>query len=91
MEQISFVVCNKEELIEIIEKIVEKKINEKISSIQSSKLNTLPEILTVKKVSELLEVSEDTLRNWRNNGILNGKKIGTRVYYMRNDILKRVE
>ena len=38
----------------------------------------LPEILTMKQASELLNVHPNTLRNWDNKGVLKAIRFGTR-------------
>ena len=52
----------------------------------------LPEYLTLKEVSELLKVHENTLRNWDKDGILKANRIGVRKLYRykKEDILNSV-
>lgn len=53
----------------------------------------LPEYLTLKEVSDLLKVHENTLRNWDKNGILKAIRIGGRKIrrYKKEDIIKFME
>lgn len=50
----------------------------------------LPELLTLKQASELLQVHPNTLRNWDKNGMLKAVRIGQRGLrrYKRDDIHK---
>lgn len=58
-----------------------------------NKKNELPEYLTLKEVSDLLKVHENTLRNWDKNGTLKAIRIGGRKIrrYKKEDILKFME
>lgn len=53
----------------------------------------LPEYLTLKEVSDLLKVHENTLRNWDKNGTLKAIRIGGRKIrrYKKEDIIKFME
>jgi len=55
-----------------------------------NKKNELPEYLTLKEVSDLLKVHENTLRNWDKNGTLKAIRIGGRKIrrYKKEDIMK---
>lgn len=58
-----------------------------------NKKNELPEYLTLKEVSDLLKVHENTLRNWDKNGTLKAIRIGGRKIrrYKKEDIIKFME
>jgi excisionase family DNA binding protein len=58
-----------------------------------NKNNELPEYLTLKEVTGLLKVHENTLRNWDKNGTLKAIRIGQRKIrrWKKEDILKFVE
>ena len=58
-----------------------------------NKKNELPEYLTLKEVSDLLKVHENTLRNWDRNGTLKAIRIGGRKIrrYKKDDIIKFME
>jgi len=53
----------------------------------------LPEILTMKQASELLNVHSNTLRNWDNKGILKAIRFGSRRdrRYKKSDIFKLIK
>ena len=53
----------------------------------------LPEILTMKQASKLLNVHSNTLRNWDNKGILKAIRFGSRRdrRYKKSDVLKLME
>lgn len=55
--------------------------------------NELPEYLTLKEVTGLLKVHENTLRNWDNNGTLKAIRIGGRNIrrWKKDDVLKFLE
>ena len=44
----------------------------------NSKINELPDLLTLEQVSELLQVHSNTLRNWDRDGTLKAVRIGIR-------------
>lgn len=44
--------------------------------------------LTCKQVAEILQVTEKTLKNWRDNGVLPATKIGRSIRYNESDIIK---
>ena len=57
---------------------------------QNSKLEELPEILTLKQTSNILNLHPNTLRGWDNRGILRAVRYGTRGdrRYRKEDIIK---
>lgn len=46
------------------------------------------EYLTAKEVKEILQCSDNTLSNYRKNGMLSAKKVGGRFYYCQTDLGK---
>jgi excisionase family DNA binding protein len=57
---------------------------------QPSKIDELPDILTLQQACELLNCHPNTLRNWDNEGILKAIRFGKRGdrRYKKEDILK---
>ena len=56
---------------------------------QIDKLKNLPNILTLKQTSHILNLHPNTLRNWDNRGILRAIRYGTRGdrRYKKEDVL----
>ena len=54
------------------------------------KISKLPDILTLKQASDVLNVHPNTLRNWDNDGTLKAIRYGKRGdrRYRKDDILK---
>lgn len=57
---------------------------------QSQKSDKLPNILTIRQTSEILNCHPNTLRNWDNQGILKAIRFGKRGdrRYRKEDVLK---
>lgn len=53
----------------------------------------MPEYLTIKQASELLQVHPNTLRSWDKKGVLKAHRIGIRGIrrYKRGDLIKFME
>lgn len=49
------------------------------------------ELLTRKQTAELLKVSETSLFLWNRNKVLEHKKIGNRVYYIKSEVLNKLK
>lgn len=47
----------------------------------NGKVETLPDLLTLEQVSELLQVHPNTLRNWDKDGTLKAIRLGARKLY----------
>jgi excisionase family DNA binding protein len=66
-----------------------KTINDEVKSIISKQKQTT-ELLTIKEAHEFLRISRVTLDNWRRKGIVKGVKLGSRVLFVKSDLLKIV-
>lgn len=60
---------------------------------QTKKLENLPDILTLKQASHILNVHSNTLRNWDNKGVLKAIRYGTRGdrRYHREDVTNLIK
>jgi len=70
-------------LLEHINTIVEKRLNEKIEQLNPKKGY---KFLSRKEVSQILKVSLVTVSDWSKRGIINSYRIGTRVRYKSDEI-----
>lgn len=75
--QIQYVI-GRDDLKEIINEIIDERFAEKKED----------ELVSTKKVMEMLGVTDATLWRWDKMGILKKVRIGNRVYYRRSDIIK---
>ena len=48
------------------------------------------DIISRKEVCEILQVSLPTLHNWNKSGILKNSRIGRRVYYLKSEVLEKL-
>lgn len=76
-----------EEFFNRIEKIIEKKIDEKIK-IEKKEPFTY---LTRKEVAKMLRITLPTLHDWTKLGYLPSYRIGTRVLYKSTEVEKIIE
>ncbi|WP_299183500.1 helix-turn-helix domain-containing protein [uncultured Chryseobacterium sp.] len=74
----------KDELIKEIENVV-MKVLEALNF--GKQAENEKELYTRKEVMDLLTVTDTTLYNWNKKKILTTKKIGHRVYYLKEDVL----
>jgi len=75
-----------EELSTIIKEAVASEFNVSLNQ-KTLKNDDSNELLTREEVSKMLKVSNTTLFNWNNEGILKNYKVGRRVYYKREDVI----
>lgn len=59
----------------------------------NAKIDDLPELLTLERVSELLQVHPNTLRNWDRDGTLKAVRLGVRKLYRykKEDIVRLLD
>ena len=89
-EIIQILNVTRQELVDIIKEGVKLELNRQRS--MGNPLNRLTitgedtEYLTRNEVSKVLNVTVQTLNNWRKEGVLNPLKIGGRVLYRKEDV-----
>lgn len=84
MNTLQLVQVPKDELIKEIENVV-MKVLEALNF--GKQAENEKELYTRKEVMDLLTVTDTTLYNWNKKKILTTKKIGHRVYYLKEDVL----
>ena len=74
--------------IEDLKSLLREAVREEVKSL---KLDDLPssqkELLTRKEVSEMLGVTYSTLWNWNKKEILESRKVGDKVFYLRSEVM----
>jgi hypothetical protein len=78
------------QLEELIRNVVSVELQKQNSSTPTGTETESDELLTRDAVSKMLKVSFPTLWSWNKNGILVAKKIGSRVYYEKADVLAQL-
>ena len=81
---------SKDDLSIIIKDAVSSEVNRILSTINNYTEHSDNELLTRKKVSELLCVSLVTLNKWEKLKILIPNKVGGRVLYIKGDVYKKL-
>lgn len=87
MTDIIFTQITKSELISELRTEILSGISELLNESREKDLE-LKEWLTAKEVEKLLKISSVTRWNWTNSGILKSHKIGNRLRYRKDDVLK---
>jgi DNA invertase Pin-like site-specific DNA recombinase len=81
-----------QELQELIAKTVTDEMNKLIKVIQMIPTETDEiKVITREETAKLLNVSLTTLYLWNKNNILKNKKINSRVYYLKNDVINKLK
>lgn len=80
------------ELQELIAKSVTDEVNKLIKVIQMIPAeNYENKVITREETARLLKVSLTTLYHWNKKNILKNKKINSRVYYLKNDVMDKLK
>lgn len=80
-----------QELGELITKSLKVEMIELIKVIQMiPKEDEEDKLITRRETANLLRVSVETLHHWNKNKILEAKKMGSRVFYLKSDIMNKL-
>lgn len=83
MQQIQFIGTTPTALIDLIDEMVKKRIDDLKKNFEPKIPN---EYLTRVEVSKMLSVDISTIHNWTKKGILQSYQIGGRVFYKRKQV-----
>ncbi|WP_396147243.1 helix-turn-helix domain-containing protein [Flavobacterium sp.] len=87
---LNFVNISLEDMTCIMREIVASELQKAKEFISPTPKNDLDKILTREEVCKLLKVSNTTLFHWHNDKVLVNHKIGRRVYYMKADVMVKL-
>lgn len=81
------------DLQQLIKEAVKEELNKITNVIQLNhkESENENELLTRKQTAELLKVSETSLFLWNRKKVLEHKKIGNRVYYIKSEVLNKLK
>lgn len=81
------------DLFQLIKEAVKQELNKitDVIKLNPKESENESELLTRKQTAELLNVSETTLFLWNRDKLLLHKKIGKRVYYIKNEVLNKIK
>ena len=87
---LNFVNISLEDMTCIMREIVASELQNAKEFISPTPKDDLDKILTREEVCKLLKVSNTTLFHWHNDKVLVNHKIGRRVYYMKADVMVKL-
>lgn len=87
---LNFVNISLEDMTSIMREIVASELQKVSNFISTTPKDDLDKILTREEVCKLLKVSNTTLFHWHNDKVLVNHKIGRRVYYMKADVMAKL-
>ena len=90
MTQIQVFQLSLEDLSTMIRQSVATELQKVSNFIPTTPKDESDKILTREEVCKLLKVSTTTLFNWNNDKILENHKVGRRVYYMKADVMAKL-
>lgn len=83
---------NIQELDKHLENVVERTISRALLSQDAKSTSTEERYMSRREVAQLCGgVTEQTVSNWHTQGILKGKKVGNRLLFNRQDVLKALD
>jgi hypothetical protein len=87
---LNFVNISLEDMTCIMREIVASELQKAKGFISPNPIDDLDKILTREEVCKLLKVSNTTLFHWHNDKVLVNHKIGRRVYYMKAEVMDKL-
>jgi excisionase family DNA binding protein len=90
MKSIQVFQLSMEDLSQIIRDAVKSELQKNNEVIQLNPQKEAPELLTREEVAKMLKVSYTTLFLWNRDNKLEAKKIGKRVFYLRSEVMNRL-
>ena len=87
---LNFVNISLEDMTCIMREIVASELQKAKEIISQTPKDDSDKILTREEVCKLLKVSNTTLFHWHNDKVLVNHKIGRRVYYMKADVMVKL-
>lgn len=82
-------IIQKEDLEELVQTSVEKTLRSYFN--QRSKENSQPQTLTIRETAKFLSVTETTVRNYIQRGLIKADKIGGRIFISREKLLESLK
>lgn len=77
--------------IEDLGRFIEEKVTKAVEKITFLNKNDGKSLYTRQETANLLGVSLTTLFHWNNQGILNARKIGRKVFYSKDEVLAQIQ
>lgn len=72
-------------------KEIENRLETITKEFEKNKINNEVRLLDNADVKQLFNISDKTITNWKNEGILNPSKIGGSIYYELSDIKQTIQ
>ena len=89
-QNINIVNVSLEDMANTLREIVASELQKVKSLLTETPKDESDKILTREEVCKLLKVSTTTLFHWNNDKVLVNHKIGRRVYYMKADVMAKL-